>query len=245
MKHNQKWMAALTFVVIASLMLGACQPQVVTQEVIKEVPVTQIVEVTKQVETIVEVTAVPVNFGELVWLSTQLRPVQEAEKVRGVILADFPGTVEFIPEDEGPFHDRIAAEVQAGKGTVDVLGALHGNFSTMAPAGQLQDLSALRESLADRGIPDAFWNVAQLNTDKTYYVPWMQATYIVAANKKALEYLPAGADMNALTYEQYAQWAKNVSTQPAKRNSASRPARRACCIASSRASWSRRSVAEW
>ena len=210
MKHNQKWIAALTFVVIASLMLGACQPQVVTQEVIKEVPVTQIVEVTKQVETIVEVTAVPVNFGELVWLSTQLRPVQEAEKVRGVILADFPGTVEFIPEDEGPFHDRIAAEVQAGKGTVDVLGALHGNFSTMAPAGQLQDLSALRESLADRGIPDAFWNVAQLNTDKTYYVPWMQATYIVAANKKALEYLPAGADMNALTYEQYAQWAKNV-----------------------------------
>ncbi len=211
MKLNQKWMSALALIVTASLLLGACQPTTVTVEVTRPVEVTRQVEVTKQIETVVEVTSTPVNYGSLVWLSTQLRPVQEAEKVRGVILADFPGAVEFVPDDEAPFHDRIAAEVQAGKGTVDVLGALHGNFSTMAPAGQLQDLTALRQSLADRGIPDAFWKVAQLNTDKTYYVPWMQATYIVAANKKALEYLPAGADPEALTYEQYAEWAKNVA----------------------------------
>src|SRR3989304_5103323 len=127
MRHHKTQLGALACMVIASLLLGACQPTTVT------------VEVTRPVETIVEVTSTPVNYGSLVWLSTQLRPVQEAEKVRGVILADFPGAVEFIPEDEGPFHDRIAAEVQAGKGTVDGLGALHGNFSTMAPAGQLQD----------------------------------------------------------------------------------------------------------
>lgn len=204
MKQKRLWAGLSTLILITGLLLSACQPTTVTVtvEVTKQVPV--------EVETIIEVTSTPVSYGNLVWLSTQLRPVQEAEKVRGVILADFPGTVEFIPEDEGPFHDRITAEVQAGQGTVDVLGALHGNFSTMAPAGQLQDLTALRESLADRGIPDAFWEVAQLNTEQTYYVPWMQATYIIAANKVALEYLPAGADPNALTYEQYSQWAKNV-----------------------------------
>lgn len=202
MKHRKMWMGALALLMTIGLLLGACQPQ--TIEVTKEVQVTQIVE------RVVEVTATPVDYGSIVWLSTQLRPVQEAERVRGVILADFPGAVEFIPEDEGPFHDRIAAEVQAGKGTVDVLGALHGNFSTMAPAGQLQDLTALRESLADRGIPDAFWEVAQLNTDQTYYVPWMQATYVVAFNKKALDYLPAGVDVNALTYDQLAAWAKAI-----------------------------------
>lgn len=204
MNQKRLWAGLSTLILITGLLLSACQPTTVTVtvEVTKQVPV--------EVETIIEVTSTPVNYGNLVWLSTQLRPVQEAEKVRGVILADFPGTVEFIPEDEGPFHDRITAEVQAGQGTVDVLGALHGNFSTMAPAGQLQDLTALRETLADRGIPDAFWNVAQLNTEQTYYVPWMQATYIIAANKAALDYLPAGADPNALTYEQYAQWAKNV-----------------------------------
>lgn len=204
---------ALGLVMIVGVILSACQPQAQStqsppKEVIKEVVVTQIVEV----------MPTAMNFGDIVWLSTQLRPVQEAEKVRGVILDKFPGNVEFIPEDEGPFHDRIAAEVQAGTGTVDILGALHGNFSTMAPKNQLQDLTALRASLSDRGIPDAFWDVAQLNTDKTYYVPWMQATYILAINKKAMDYLPAGADVNALTYDDLMTWAKNIkdSTGDAK-----------------------------
>ena len=39
----------------------------------------------------------------------------------------------------------------------------------------------------------------------------MQATYIMAANKKALEYLPAGADINALTYDQLIAWAKTMA----------------------------------
>lgn len=213
MNRSTIWPRVLSLLILIGLALAACQPAAVTVTVPVEVTRQVQVEVTKEVERVVEVTATPINYGSLVWLSTQLRPVQEAEKVRGVILADFPGAVEFIPDDEGPFHDRITAEVQTGKGTVDVLGALHGNFSTMAPANQLQDLTALRQELADRGIPEAFWNVAQLNTDQTYYIPWMQATYIVAANKKALEYLPAGADLNALTYDQYLQWAKNVMDQ--------------------------------
>jgi len=200
MRSRRLSAGALVILALPSLILTACQPQVV--EVTREVVVTQVVE------RVIAPTAV--NYGELVWLSTQLRPVQEAEKVRGVILADFPGEVEFVPDDEGPFHDRVTAEVKAGQGTVDILGALHGNFSAMAPQGQLQDLTALRAALADRGIPEAFWNVAQLNTDTTYYVPWMQATYIIAVNKKALPYLPAGADVNALTYDQLAAWAKAI-----------------------------------
>lgn len=188
----------------AVFLLSACQPKTVV-----ETKVETVVE-TKVVTEFIEVTPQPVNYGNLVWLSTQLRPVQEAEKVRGLILADFPGTVEYIPEDEGPFHDRITAEVQTGKGTIDILGALHGNFSTMAPLGQLQDLTTLKAALADRGIPEAFWNVAMLNTDKTYYVPWMQATYVLAFNKKALDYLPAGVDVNAITYDQLAAWAKAI-----------------------------------
>ncbi len=208
MKRRTLWMSVLAFVLIAGALLGACQPQ--TIEVTKEVPVPVTVEVPKEVERIVEVTPTPVSYGSLVWLSTQLRPVGEAERVRGVILEGFPGAVDFVPDDEGPFHDRISAEVQAGQGTVSVLGALHGNFSTMAPLGQLQDLTALKGELADRGIPDSFWKVAQLNTDKTYYVPWMQATYIVVINNKAMEYKPANVDVNALTYDGLAAWAKAI-----------------------------------
>jgi multiple sugar transport system substrate-binding protein len=39
----------------------------------------------------------------------------------------------------------------------------------------------------------------------------MQATYVMAANKKALEHLPEGADVMALTYDQLIAWAKNVA----------------------------------
>ncbi|MGH2625873.1 MAG: hypothetical protein ACRDHY_04395, partial [Anaerolineales bacterium] len=95
MYRHLRWTGASARLLIAGFVLGACAPQVVT--------------VTREVERIVEVTPTSVDYGELVWLSTQLRPVGEAERVRGVILEDFPGAVEFVPEDEGPFHDRVSA----------------------------------------------------------------------------------------------------------------------------------------
>ena len=39
----------------------------------------------------------------------------------------------------------------------------------------------------------------------------MQATYVMAANKEALQYLPAGADINALTYDQLIEWGKKMA----------------------------------
>ena len=98
----------------------------------------------------------------------------EAEAVRGVVLKDFPATVDFIPSDAGTFFDRINAEVEAGKGTASVLGALAGEFATLQASNSLQDLTSLKAEVADAGISDAFWNVASLGTDKTYYVPWIQ-----------------------------------------------------------------------
>lgn len=66
--------------------------------------------------------------GTVVFLSTQLRPLEEAQKMRQVILRDFPGRVEFIPEDTGPFTDRVLAEARAGRVTISLLGGLHGDF---------------------------------------------------------------------------------------------------------------------
>ena len=52
-----------------------------------------------------------------------------------------------------------------------------------------------------------------LGTSEQKYLPWMQATYVMAANKKALPYLPEGADINALTYDQVIAWSKNLMEQ--------------------------------
>ena len=53
--------------------------------------------------------------ADTVFLSTQLRPIEEAQKVREVILKDFTGPVQFVSEDTGPFLNRVKAEAQAKK----------------------------------------------------------------------------------------------------------------------------------
>jgi multiple sugar transport system substrate-binding protein len=55
------------------------------------------------------------------------------------------------------------------------------------------------------------WSWARLGTGEQKYIPWMQATYLMAANRKALEHLPEGADLNALTYDQLIAWAAAVA----------------------------------
>jgi len=206
----KKYASLLMLGAILAGLLAACAPQTVTVTV--EVPVKETVEVPveRTVEVPVEVTPTPVDYGKVTFISTQCVPVEEAEKMRGVILADFPGQVEFVPADYATFEDTVLAEVKAGKGTIDVIGALHGQFPTLLAAGALQDVSPLLDEVKDRGIPEAYMELGKLGTDTQYFIPWMQATYIVAANKQALEYLPAGADPESLTWEQYRDWAKNI-----------------------------------
>ena len=151
----------------------------------------------------------------LVFLSTQLRPVEEAEKMRGTILADFEGEVEFIAEDTGPFNDRIAAEAEAGEGSVGVIGGQHGDFASFAQDGLLTDLSDLATELQDRGFVEQYLELGRYGGEALNYIPWMQATYVMVANREALEYLPEGVDeaalQTSLTYDQLATWAGNVN----------------------------------
>jgi multiple sugar transport system substrate-binding protein len=182
---------------------------VVTVEVPKEVIMTQEVVVTKEVEVVV--TPPVVDYGSVVILSTQANPVEEQEKMRGIVLADFQGQPEFIGAEEPVLLDRSLAEAQAGgTGSADVLIALHGTFPTLVQADTLMDLSDIASDATAAGIPEAFMALGKLNTDQQYYIPMMQATYILGVNKKALDYLPAGADMNALTWEQFRDWGKAI-----------------------------------
>lgn len=156
-------------------------------------------------------TAAPA--GPVIFLATQLTPVEEQEKMRKTILKDFTAAkVEFISDAEGPFLDRILAEQKAGKVTLGVIGALHGTFPTLEAAGALEDLTPLLAKLKDRPIVKEFMTLGTLGkSGKQYYVPWMQATYIMAVNKKALQYLPTGANVDTLTYTQLAEWGKNIT----------------------------------
>ena len=142
--------------------------------------------------------------AEILFWSTQAKPVEEAQAMREQVLSG-AGDVDYQPNDGGPWLTRLNAELQAGSGTIGVLGALHGDFSAMNP-DDLVDLGELGLGSAS----DTFNKLAMLGTDDAQYIPWMQASYIMAANKKALEYLPDGADINSLTYDQLIAWSKNV-----------------------------------
>ena len=125
----------------------------------------------------VSFTAMSAQADVLFW-STQAKPVEETQAMRDQVLSGSSIVVDYQPNDGGPWITRLQAELQAGTGTIGVLGALHGEFSAMNPK-DLVDLS-------DLGIQSAsskFNDLAKLGTDGMKYIPWMQASYIMAANK--------------------------------------------------------------
>lgn len=145
--------------------------------------------------------------ADLLFWSTQAKPVEETQKMRDNVLAGFGETVDYQASDGGPWLTRIQAETQAGSGTIAVLGGLHGDFTSIS--ANLADLGAI--DLGGTAVNPNFMTLGQLGSGEQKYLPWMQATYIMAANKKALPYLPEGADLNALTYDQLIAWSKAVA----------------------------------
>ncbi len=90
----------------------------------------------------------PAMAEPLFW-STQAKPVEESQKMREQVLAGFPGGVDYQPSDEGPWLTRLQAELQAGRGTISVLGGLHGDLSGLG--ADLVDLpQSMRQVLALR-----------------------------------------------------------------------------------------------
>jgi multiple sugar transport system substrate-binding protein len=164
------------------------------------------------------VVAQPVTSAaqDVLFLSTQLRPVEEATKMRQAILKG-ASAVTFVAEEPPQFTVRMQAETEAGKRTVSLVGALHGEIGPLVPMGALQPIDDVAAKLAGRGIPASLMQLGKLGTPNQQYIPWMQATYVMAAHKSALAHLPAGADVNALTYDQLLAWAKAVTEKTGKR----------------------------
>lgn len=89
--------------------------------------------------------------------------------------------------------------------------ALHGDFVSLQDSGALRDLSDLAGQLKNV-VPEPLMKLGKLGTNKQYYIPFEQATYIMVANKSVLKLMPKGADLHALTYGQLLAWAKNIKT---------------------------------
>src|SRR5947208_1056856 len=71
----------------------------------------------------------------VVFLSSQLRPLEAAELVRNVILKGFTPGAEFVPEQPAELVTRLKAEQQAGKHTISLVAGVHGELQPMVPEG--------------------------------------------------------------------------------------------------------------
>jgi multiple sugar transport system substrate-binding protein len=219
-----------TVLIITAFVLAACGPQATEApateaptEVMTEAPTEVMTEAPTEVPTEVateapteapataEATITPTlgpPAGDVSFFSTQFNIVEEGAKFRAILKEG--GNYDFTGSEDGPLIALVLAGAETGQGQVDLVGALHGAFPSIKDA--MMNMTDVADDLsADREFAQAYLQTGLLGTeDYLYYVPWMQATYIMAAHNDALQYLPAGADINALTYEQFAEWCQTL-----------------------------------
>jgi multiple sugar transport system substrate-binding protein len=147
-----------------------------------------------------------------------MRPVEEAEKMRKQVLNALPGGAAFLPEDGNTVLTRMRAELGAARGQIDVLIALDGELAPINQEGGLQDLDELVARLStSREFSPAALALGRMGGTQQRFVPLMTNTFQMVANKQALPYLPAGANLQALTYPQLLQWARALHAATGQR----------------------------
>lgn len=139
-------------------------------------------------------------------LSTQLAPEHEAHALRSAVLPGFDREVDFVAEQPSAFYDRASADAPE----VAVLGGTHGDLAALVERGLLADVRGLVEELGDRAFDERFLAMARYGRDGLYFVPWMRATYRMVARREALDYLPEGADLKDLTFDDIRQWSDTI-----------------------------------
>ena len=101
-----------------------------------------------------------------------MNAITESEGFRNQIVKGFPGTVDKIDVPLGNttfLPDRIKAESDAGKGTVSLVGGVHGDFPTLIP--YLTDLSDVAKDMQKAGIPAELFTLGKLGTNKQVLHP--------------------------------------------------------------------------
>jgi multiple sugar transport system substrate-binding protein len=149
--------------------------------------------------------------GPLVFLSDQLSTTDEEAALRSQVLSGFRSSVNFVTfSDTTQFIDQVVAQSKAGAGKVDLIGGLQGDFVSLAAQIPLRDMSDVIGQLSDRHFPQEYLDLAKIK-GAYRFVPWIQASYLMVASKQALNHLPAGANLNRLTYDQLLAWGQSLN----------------------------------
>jgi multiple sugar transport system substrate-binding protein len=142
--------------------------------------------------------------GSVGFLSTQFTPVEERQRFEAVLRRELSVPIAYNPVAAGVFQTTITSQAAAGHVQVGMVGGLHGDLAPLAD--KLDDVDTLLSDLAGVGYTPEVLELTRLGGPTAKYVPWMQATYVVAVNKKALQWLPPGVDVHNLDYAGFLRW---------------------------------------
>ena len=133
--------------------------------------------------------------------------------MRQDILAGWGRPVTFEPFDDRQVFLSRAQELARQPGYNAVLGGLESDFLSLYRAGLLANMDRILPTLGHRSFLPRLEGRGMFDANGAYFVPWMQATYLMAASRQSLRYLPKGADLNHLSYEQLGDWAAEMYRQ--------------------------------
>ncbi|MBI9101768.1 MAG: carbohydrate ABC transporter substrate-binding protein [Spirochaetales bacterium] len=137
--------------------------------------------------------------GEQQFLIDEIFPDFEAENNCTVMF-------EIIEDD--PLLKRAKFQAETGRVTTDVVIAHDSRMAEWMDNGYVVPLPV--DQWRDRTFSRAFRESISKGRN-TYFAPVGGDVYLLLANKKALPYLPAGADVQALTWEEYVDWAVAIA----------------------------------
>jgi multiple sugar transport system substrate-binding protein len=218
----KKFSVLLFLVLIIAGLLTACAPEPVIETVIVEkegekiietVEVPKEVEVVKEVEVPVEVQ-VEVPTKTLVFSSRLFSPPREQEYFINEIIKPFEEengvTINFQIIDDQTLLDRAQVQQTTDHITTDIVVAHNSRMPEWIEAGWVEDLTDVVAGWTDRTFSTAFSQ--DTNKDgRQYFLPVGADVYLLLANNKALPYLPEGVDLDAITWDEYADWAVAIA----------------------------------
>jgi multiple sugar transport system substrate-binding protein len=197
----KKFWLLLLVVLLGAALLTACATT--------ETPTTETVIETVEVEKEVEVAS-----KTLVFSSRLFSPPREQEFFINEIIKPWEAetgiSVNFGILDDDKLLDRATVQATTDHVTTDIVCAHNGKMPDWLDAGYVMDLTPYVNEWTDRTFLPAF--EGDTNRDgKQYFLPVGADVYLTLANNKALDYLPDGVDINAITWDQYADWAVAIA----------------------------------
>lgn len=105
---------------------------------------------------------------------------------------------------------RAEVQTATGNNTTDIVIAYASYFDQWVNNGYVEDLTGVVDGWTDRTFSPGINNMAVFD-GKQYFVPIGSDVYLLCANVEAMQYLPGGADVQNLTWEQFADWAVAIA----------------------------------